>query len=469
MITRKKTLIAAIPIILALVQGCAAASPALSVRPKLQIMPVVSGVTQEIEVELSAPGLRDGDVCELSVTAESGLGVLLTDDSPSSSEIASYRIGEPQRIVYRWAGPSPVGFPITETIAVSAPSLGVSSRVSFDVGINLNITAIRVPDDVEAGTPAQIDIEIADSLHPDADIGSILSDLGITPEIMLSLATQTESGDLKQAADSRIIAKFFEDTRAVNDMTYPGSSFTPGRLLRYQDGSVIWESADGTRPRVSPILPGKYVVVATLRSNSGGIGLKEMVSPQFEAVGGPVFSGDAQGVAASTIGILRALGHEYSWAGGDPSGVMPQLGAAMRRFALPTPVQTLGRYVQALTSSELEIGDLAGFISPFLRGFEGYGVLIATKGGVKAWEAAASDGTLYKNAPQGRVYEDERYVVIPFELGKNFTLSLSGSGSGAVSLWKIVPEGVNFKEYEAGNWEMEITVDGGVLFPKAEE
>jgi hypothetical protein len=353
-------------------------------------------------------------------------------------------------------------------ITVSVPSLGVSSKVSFDVGINLDIIGVRVPDEVEVGDLAQVEIEIADSLHPDADIDLILFDLGIAPEIMLDLAEETEDGRSRRVADDRIMTKFFEDSRPANDITYPGSSFTAGRLQRTRYGSVVWESVDGTRPWVSPALSGKYAVVVTLRPNSGGIGLKERTSPPFEAIGGPDLSGDTLEFVASTIGILRALGHEYRGTSNDPSGVVPQLGAAMRGLAVPTPVQMLGRYVRALTSSGRKIDDLAGFISPFLRGFGGYGVLVATKGGVRAWEAAASDGTLYKIAPQGRVHEDDGYIIIPFELGKNFTLNMSGSGSGSVSLWKVVPDGVNFKEYEAGDWEREITVNGEVLIPPAE-
>jgi hypothetical protein len=297
----------------------------------------------------------------------------------------------------------------------------------------------------------------------------ILSDLGIAPEIMLDLAAVTEDGRVQHAADDHIMTKFFDGSRPANDAAYPGSSFMAGRLQRARDGSAVWESASGTRPWVSPVLSGRYAAVVTLRPNSGGIGLKERISRPFEAIGGPDFSGDTPEVVASTIGILRSLGHEYRGTGNDPSGVMPRLGSAMRRFAVPTPVQMLGRYVLALTSSGREIDYLAGFISPFLRGFGGYGALIITRSGVKAWEAAASDGTPYKSAPRGRVYEDDGYIIIPFELGKNFTLNLSGSGSGAVALWKVVPDGVNFKKYEAGDWEREITVNGEVLIPPVEK
>ncbi|MDR1482007.1 MAG: hypothetical protein LBI74_05215 [Synergistaceae bacterium] len=464
---KKMPLIAALTVILALIHGYAAAAPTLSVNPKLRIMPAVNGVAQEIEIELSMPGIGGGDARELIVTAESGFGVLLTENSSSSSVTVGYRAGVPTSVAYRWTGPLPVKFPVEEIISVSAPSLGVSSRGSFDVGINLDITGVSVTDRIEVGTSAPIEIEIADSFHPDADISSILSDLGITPEIMLDLSAETEDGGIQNVTDSPIVVKFFEGSRRESDVTYPGPGFAKGHLSRTGEGRVIWTGAGGIQPWVSPALPGRYSVIATLKSNTGGVWLKERASSSFDAVGGQNFPEDTSGVVASTIRILRALGYRYRGAGNDSdtAGAMSSLGASMRQFAAPTPVATLGRYVQALMTRGGSINDLAGFVSPFLRGFEGHGVLIATRSGIKSWEALASNGTPYKSAPQGRVYEDERYIVIPFELGGNFTLNLIGSGSGRVSLWKIVPDGVNFKEYEAGDWEREITVNGRVLSP----
>jgi hypothetical protein len=353
---------------------------------------------------------------------------------------------------------------VREVITADAPALGLSARASFDVGINLGIRSVTVLGGVLSGAFAPVRVEIEDSFHPDADIASVLSELGIKPDIRLDLAAAGDGQSSPPAADDPVVAKFLGGTPASSDRPYSMPGFTSGRLVGGRDGGAVWEGDDGAEPGVYARSPGDYAVVVTLRSNAGGIGLKEMQSAPFTVSAPPGEARGAPGIVLSTGEILRSLGGEYRQSA-DPQEAMSSLGEALRRLAAPTPVQMLGRYVQALTASEEKLDDVLRLLPPFLGGYGGYGALIVTRTGVTSWSASSLDGMPYKNAPAGRVYEDEKYIVIPFELGKNFDINIQGSGDGEVSLWKVIPDGVNFKKYAPGDWERVITVHGDALSP----
>jgi hypothetical protein len=298
-------LIAAAALLLSLAASGEPAEPALSVRAKLPILPVVHGITQEIEIELSAPDIQGGDAYEVTITAESGMGVLLAGGAPSPAGSLRYRPGEPQRVAYRWAGPLPTEFPVTETVTVAVAGLGLSAQTSFDVGVNLDIAGVRIGGEGAAHTP--VESAIADTFHPDADIAAILSALGITPEIRLDLVTagnepvRTDSEDL-------VVTSFLGEAQPASNTVYPGSNFEAGRLVRGPDGSTVWRSLDGRSPGVSLSSPGEYAIVVTLKSNAGGIGLKEKKSEPFEIEGREDMPRGVPEEVSSTIRILRALG-----------------------------------------------------------------------------------------------------------------------------------------------------------------
>ncbi|MDR3331769.1 MAG: hypothetical protein LBT08_03995 [Synergistaceae bacterium] len=455
--------------------SAATAAATLAVRPLLPIMPVVYGVTQEIEIELSEDGRPSGEEQEMRIESKSGMGIVVTQASPGPSGSITYRMGTRLRVAYRWAGPLPTEFPVNELITVSVPRLGLAAETSFDVGVNLDMLEVKPIAADATGGEMPVEVTIQDIFHPNTDIVSLLSAIGITPELRLDLVTDAGT-PITPALEDPVVKKFFgEGERGLNSpTTMPG--FTVGRLQE-MDGRVIWENLAGELPTIFPPSQGSCRIVATLKPNAGGIGLKERWSEPFAAGGGASAQDMAEmpDMMRSTFEIMTSLdayragnaekAARSALAAGDLPSAISQLGSGMRGMAAPTPVQTLGRYVHAIASSGQKIDDAADFIRYFLSGYGTYGTLLFTKPGVKSWSAVSSSGNPYTKAPKGRVYEDDSYVVIPFELEDNFTLSLQGSGSDGVSLWKIIPAGVNRKSYEKGDWDKEISVYGNTVTP----
>lgn len=149
----------------------------------------------------------------------------------------------------------------------------------------------------------------------------------------------------------------------------------------------------------------------------------------------------------------------------DSNRAAALLGSSFNEIASQNAVQMLGRYTQALLASGGNMEELLPFLQNFLKGYGDYGVLIMTRTGLQSWRAAAQNNQVFTNAPKGRVYVDDAYVVIPFSLGQNFVTTIAGSGKSVVNLWKIIPQGINTKHYPAGNWDKEITVYTERLLP----
>jgi hypothetical protein len=160
---------------------------------------------------------------------------------------------------------------------------------------------------------------------------------------------------------------------------------------------------------------------------------------------------------ASSLGILARLdGSEASGAEksageflerGDEKGAISEIGLSMGRVFSSSRLPSLGRYAAALSASSGSGDEIADFLGQFVKGFGDCGVLLVSKAGLAGW-----------SAENGTVYEGKRLLSIPFTSGENVKVSLTGSDGGAVSLWKIIPDGVNRKKYTSGKWIKEITV-----------
>lgn len=115
----------------------------------------------------------------------------------------------------------------------------------------------------------------------------------------------------------------------------------------------------------------------------------------------------------------------------------------------------------------------ADFMTGFMRGYNKCGLLMVTTEAVKTFSAYAADrgdpwsfvpAQAASAAPGERLFRGKRVVFIPFAFGAKFKIDIVSHNGGAVTVWKILPTGVNSKSWQGGNWEKEISVRGDVSF-----
>lgn len=450
------------------------AAPKLTVTANYGIVPISSGVAQELVIELAdAPPTETG--YETFVEFETPFGVLLSEGTPTPSNRFMLHPGEKLRLGYRWSGATPTGQPVDEIVTARIPMLNLSAQASFSVGIDLQIREIRLPREIPGGAVSRVDVVVYDAMHPDADISPILSAINVKPELVMTLLEEGPAGT-QRPAGTPIVARFFGGIGAsATEPTYPAGSFKMGMLAKDIEGRYLWRSIDGREPSIAPAVPGEYRINATLRADTGGPTTREFTSPPFRTTDFESTSTALPEPMASTVEIIARLNPNLKReaatqtadlvTAGKPHAAAAELGRYLRQTATPNPVQMLGRYVHAIIGGEMIVDDLAGgFIRDILKGYGQHGVLIVSKRGVKRWTARVGTEK-YTLAPQGRIYEDERHIVIPFTSGTNFVVELEGSGQGATTLWKITPDGVNKKHYPQGKWNKSVTVYTSVLTP----
>ena len=453
-------------------------SSPLNVVPDYPVLPIVHGVMQGITIDLSSPTFQDGEEFEMFIKAESGLGVLLLDDVPLSSGRLIYKAGKPVTVTYRWAGPLPTEEAHPERVTVSVPALQLISHGDFSVGMNLQIKGIKVPEQAQAGAFTQVRIVIEDAFHRDINISGILKQLGIKPEIKMSLEAVGGSFHAPVAFDP-VIKRFFGSggESAQRETVYPSGELSPGDVLRADDGSYYWVTSVGREPGIIPQFAGEYRLNVSMKANSGGLAIRERASEPFKTSGaeGTDIAEGIPDIIGSTVRIASGINRVAAESiardvrgalnDGDRTKAAALLGSGLRAATSDASLRFIGQYLNALCASGMNMDVLSAFMADFLKGYVDYGALVLTRGGVKSWSALTQDKVQLKPAPEGRVYAGEQYLIIPFELGKNFTLNISGSNTADVSLWKIIPSGVNTKKYPKGSWNKEIAVYTEQLTP----
>jgi hypothetical protein len=449
-------------------RGNAAAPPALVLTPGFPVFPVATGLVQTIKVSLP-PGTPAG-IYDVSLRSESGMGVLLLPSGPSPSGTVRCSPGAPAVVRYRWAGANPVSGPFSERVSAEAAGIGASGSCVFSVGTDVRIAGASIPGNIAAGKFSPVDVYVADAFNPETDLPSLMNEIGASADLSLSLVLDSaESGEAAAADPAE--AEFFGDGGATGQ----AFGFMRGRVVR-SGGKYVWEGVDA-RAGISPPSAGVYHIEAALRANMGGIPLKYWSSPQFRASsyrgawnGLPVLMAsslriisrlDAAAAGRAGAAIEEALGR------GDQAGAAAMAGAAFAA-SLGTPpgsregVERLGRLASALGASGESADAIASFMGGFVRGYGEGGVLIFTKGGVSKWRETTG-------ASRAAASENARYVAAPFSQGGNMAIRIEGSGTNGVSLWKIIPEGVNAKKYPAGKWIKEITVHTSEVAPLPRE
>ena len=469
-------LIAAIAL-LAAAPKADAATGEVAVNAKYPVLPVVPGILQELVITVSAEGEGVRPEYEVEIGVLSQYGVLLATPSGSRSCQLKARPGEPLSLQYRWTGAIPTEDPVEETIFVRIPELEAEDETAFSVGMDLQVKEIVLPTAVASGAPSGIEVVLYDAYHPEEDVATTTATFGIVPELRIELISTEQERALSYAVDP-VLAKFFERREARPlEIAYPsgdGKAFKPGLAGKDYELGYTWRSTDGRQPQIAPPTPGEYRVRAFLRANTGGATIREYTSPPFEVEGKKGIGHGLPYLVEATLEILSGLDAEMAVRAGDevrrgnPADIAETaatLGVYLQNVARPSAIKMLGRYVSALTASGLPAKEVNEFTRQLLKGYGDYGVLIVSKGGIASWNATDLHKIAYSLAPKGHVYEDSRYVVIPFQLGDDFRLDLRGSGSGGVSLWKIIPLGINAKSYPQGKWHKSIAVHTGQLTP----
>ncbi|GHV28920.1 hypothetical protein FACS1894167_07170 [Synergistales bacterium] len=456
--------------------GAGYASGPLLVSLKTPILPIAAGITQEIEIFLDD---SLADEYQVTLTSESGYGVLLFKDSPAVSGTILCKGGEPSRVPYRWSGPVPTDAPAEEVITVSIPELGVTEKAAFSVGVKLVIDDVQIDRQVPAGLPRPVYVTVRDEFHPhdpntaDALRGSdILRKLGAAPELKITLISDSPPRPSEAIAD-KIAARYLGGAGAASRGTAYPNEFKAGMLTIArtdgpQDGAevrTVWTTAEGGYPEVTPPSPGEYRVAAAVKT-LGATGVSTAESNPFTAEEEGGVSAGLPLFYDATLKILSASGVNAAPLAGQARDALSSgrekeaaelLGAAFKGLSGSAQIKAFGSYTGALISSGESVDGVARYLQNFLGGYTGRGVLIIDASGVKSW----------KTSPPGVQHvKSGKYLIIPFDTAKNFVLELEGSGTGDTALWKIVRQGTNKKTYKAGDWTKEITVFTSDAAPK---
>ena len=467
MFSKKISIVFTVAVILILASAASFAEE-VRIAAKHSALPVLTGLTQKLEIGLP-PTVTSG-VYDAVIGAETEWGVLLLPSGPARSGRLKISPGKPAVVEYRWSGATPVNAPITEKIGVQVPELSISGEVRFFVGVDIRITDVKLPEKIQAGVFNSAEIFVEDAFGAERDLPAILDALAVQIEAAMTL-TLDAADDGAVFGDDPVVHAFFSGgARAVS---YPSDVLTRGKLSRTGDGRFIWAGQDGGVSGITPPTPGKYHIDIVLKPNVGGPPLRHWSSPAFTASGNAILSDiDMPDLMASTLRIITALDHESGkkalgasgelMAKGDANGAIAALGRSMRQASSDSPGNHLGKFSAALGASGKSADEIVNFLESFVKGYE-YGVLIFTRGGVAEWNVKRSSDP----APAGSgVFEGTAIAATPFAIGHDVTLRLTGADTEDVSLWKLIPQGVNAKKYPRGKWIKEITVDTTDVTPK---
>jgi hypothetical protein len=443
----------------------------VSVTAKYATLPVLTGLTQKLEIELppsAPPGSYDAEI-----GAETDWGVLLLPSGPARSGRLKISRDRPAAIEYRWSGATPVNGPITEKIYVRAPELDISGEVQFQVGVDIRITDVKLPEQIRAGVFNRAEIFVADAFNAGTDLSALFDSLPVQIEAAVVLTLDAaEDGDVLE--NDPVVRAFFSGG-GVPATSYPSENLIPGTLSRADGGKFIWAGPDGGVSGIAPPSPGKYHIDAVLKPNTGGPPLRHWSSQAFAVSGNTVrIDKNMPDLMASTLRIITAFDRDAGgealnssaelMARGGVNDAIEILGRNMRRVSAGSPGNDLGRFSAALGASGRSADEIVNFLEQFVKGYE-YGVLIFTKGGVAEWNLKRASGP--EPAPAGSgIFEGGAIAAAPFAIGHDLTLRLNGADTEDVSLWKLIPQGVNAKKYPRGKWIKEIKVDTTGVAPQ---
>ncbi|MDR3165990.1 MAG: hypothetical protein LBU13_10485 [Synergistaceae bacterium] len=442
----------------------------IRITAKHAALPVLTGLTQDIAIEL--PSSVTSGAYDVVIEVGTDWGFLLFPSGPARSGRLKISPNKPAEIKYRWSGVTPVNGPVTERIGVLAPELGISGEIQFSVGVNIRITDVKLPEKIQAGVLNRVEIFVADAFNAELDLSAMMDSLDVPIEAAMTLTLDVpEDGAVSE--NDPVVRAFFSNS--VHATSYPSGSLVSGRLSRTDGGKFIWTSPDGKISGITPPSPGKYHIDAVLKPNTGGPPLRHWSSPVFTVSENMIQADkDMPDLMASTLKIIAAIDHDAAkealsvsrelMAKGGVKDAIAALGRHMRRVFANAPGSGLGRYAAALGASGKSADEIVNFLGSFVKGYE-YGVLIFTRNGAAEWNLKRASGS-QTPLTGNEIFEGNAIAAAPFAIGHDVTLSLKGSDTEDVSLWKLIPQGVNAKKYPRGKWIKEIRVYTTGVTPK---
>lgn len=463
----------------------APADAAVQVRVAHSIMPAISGAVNVIRIQLDAPLRPDGERYAATLQSGSSAGLLSFGVNSAQRLELALTPQEWTEVHYRWSGPIPTEAAHEEQLALEIPALGIRETIRLSIGIDLEVHSIapdpRAPKDAPF---LPVRVLVRDRFHPTANLEKILETWGIQPELRLVLSDLDTGKPREDNRADPVFRRFFgSSTSSAVTAVWPTEKPEPGKIKQTEEG-WRWTGATGQEPGFTP-QPGTFQIRAFLWSKAGNVGIREGQTEPF-VIPGQQLRPSAPGLIGSTLRILAELNPvafpelnaqvNSLLSGGDADAVVRLLGGQMRELFKNSSLHTLGRYAQSLAASGMDAREVARFLHVFTQGYVGHGLVIIVPGGVASLSVADASKVAFKDAPDGlrgsgntreRVFRGGNLTVIPFVQGESLILEIKGSGKGNVQLWKLLPDGINAKNYPAGQWEKEVTVYGDRVAPPA--
>ena len=458
----------------------------VNVRVAHSIMPAIHGAVNVIRIQLDAPPRADGGRYPVTLQSNSSGGLLSSNSVNATPRLQlSLAPQEWVEVHYRWNGPVPTQAAHQEQLSLEVPDLKIHETINISIGIDLAIRS------VETGTLVSNDakflpvrIFVHDRFHPEANLEKVLETWGIQPELRLTLTDLNTGKPHERNQADPVVRHFFGTSSQQASVAWPAGKPEPGKIKATDDGQWRWTSLTGQEPGITP-QPGTFQLKAHLWPKTGIAGIREGQSAPFTIPGG-TWSPSAPGLIGSTLRILAEINDaniqdldaqiHVLLNNKNQDAAIRLLGSRMRELFKNSSLHILGHYAQSLTASAADTKEIVRFLQMFMQGYTGYGLIIATPPGIASLSATDSAKTTLTDAPNGlkgpgnskaRIYRGKRLTVIPFTQGETLILRVKGSGKAEAQLWKVMPEGINAKNYPAGPWEKEITVYGDRLTPPA--
>lgn len=457
----------------------------VNVRVAHSIMPAIHGAVNVIRIQLDTPPRTDGGHYSATLQSSSSGGLLSSNSVHAAPRLQlSLTPQEWVEVHYRWNGPVPTQAAHQEQLTLDVPQLNIHETINLSVGIDLAIQSVEL--DPPASTNAKflpVRIFVQDRFHPDANLAKILETWGIQPELRLALVDSNTGNPREKNQADPVLRHFFGTSAKQLPSAWPEEKPEPGKIKPTNDGRWQWVGLTGQEAGIKA-QSGSLQVKAFLWPKTGIAGIRQGETPLI-ALPGETWRPSASGLIGSTLRILAERGDNGIQDLDEEIGSLLNnrendaairlLGKRMREVFKNSALHTLGWYAQSLSASEAETKEIVRFLQIFTQGYTGYGLVITASSGIASLSATDSSKVLFKDAPgikdpgnsRERIFRGKRLTVIPFIQGETLVLQIKGSGKAEALLWKVLPEGINAKNYPAGQWEKEITVYGDRLTPPA--
>jgi hypothetical protein len=238
----------------------------------------------------------------------------------------------------------------------------------------------------------------------------------------------------------------------------PGADGIPVRDgeagFRAGEGGILLFSLEGSPFGLLPTRTGPLSFRVSLEAEGGLVATASLSALPV----GPPASGSAsllRGLAAAEPAGLDLPGVLGLMARGEP---FPRsLGRVLSKSA-PAMAVFARAYLEGIPAEDPEV------LRSVLVAADRWGLLFFSRGGLKGFRLfGASGAELSQSSPL--ISAGSAGVVLTFPKGERRMVRLAGNGAAPVRLLKILPGGINRKEYPAGTWTKEIDVYGDMVVP----